>query len=325
MPAAMVFACADARRRAIMRANPTGSYQLAEAKDQDINVGRSSFSKILHYTIQELENCICEENIQLNISAAEIDQSKQYFYRQFNFSGVIGCADGTHVKTIKPAVDESLFFNRKGYFSVNVMIVCNYNVEIIAVDASLPGSCHDSFIWNQSDVRQFYINNHTENSWILANSGYALESFMLTPYRNPQHGSMEHIYNKKHATARHMVELTIGLFKSRFRCLQGTLHYDPQFVAQITNVCSALHNICRKRNVPSNEDDRNHEMPDRNAETEEEHEPIEQLIIDGAEVMLALSLRKPHSQGFEFSLPIFSTFLLSLFITHSLAFCFSYS
>ncbi|XP_017465540.1 PREDICTED: uncharacterized protein LOC108358620 isoform X2 [Rhagoletis zephyria] len=66
------------------------------------------------------------------MSSAEINASKEHFYREFNFPGVIG----------------------KGYFSINAMVICNYNMEIVAVDASHPGSCHDSFIWNQSYARQ---------------------------------------------------------------------------------------------------------------------------------------------------------------------------
>ncbi|XP_067615083.1 putative nuclease HARBI1 isoform X2 [Eurosta solidaginis] len=270
---------------ATLRFLATGSYQLGIAKDQDMNIGRSTFSKILHSTIEELENCICEDNIQLKMSTAEMDLSKEYFYRTFNFPGVIGCIDGTHVKIVKPMMDESLFFNRKGYFSINVMVVCNYNMAILAVDASHPGSCHDSFIWNQSEVRQFYRNNSAPNTWILADSGYALEHCILTPYRSPQYGSMEHKYNKKHAAARNKVERTIGVLKSLFRCLQGTLHFEPRFVGQIINVCCALHNICRKRNIPVYEDDgRDEEIQHRNPDDENEGETIPQADIDGVEV-----------------------------------------
>lgn len=108
---------------ATLRFLATGSYQLGIAKDQDINIGRSTFSKVLHFVIQELESCLCPGYIQLNMSPAEMNASKEHFYREFNFPGVIGCVDGTHIKILKPKDDESLFFNRKGYFSINAMVV----------------------------------------------------------------------------------------------------------------------------------------------------------------------------------------------------------
>ena len=37
--------------------------------------------------------------------------------------GVIGCIDCTHIAIVKPDNDEHLFFNRKGYHSLNVQMV----------------------------------------------------------------------------------------------------------------------------------------------------------------------------------------------------------
>ncbi|XP_036329572.1 putative nuclease HARBI1 [Rhagoletis pomonella] len=268
---------------ATLRFLATGSYQLGISKDQDINIGRSTFSKVLHFVVQELESCLCEEFILLKMSPADMNSSKGHFYREFNIPGVIGCVDGTHIKVSKPRDDESLFFNRNGYFSINAMVICNYNMEIMAVDASHPGSCHDSFIWNQSYARQFYSNNRAQNTWILADSGYALETFVMTPYRNPQHGSIEHAFNKRHASARNIIERTIGLLKSRFRCLQGTLQYEPKFVTQLINVCCALHNICRRRNIQMNEEDgHDQEMASRNSEDESDNDY--QPAVDGVEL-----------------------------------------
>jgi len=72
----------------------------------------------------------------------------------------------------------------------------------------------------------------TSNFFVLSGSGYALELFVLTPYRSPQNKSFQHVYNVKYAAARNIVERTIGLLKIRFRCFQGTLQYDPQFVCK---------------------------------------------------------------------------------------------
>lgn len=68
----------------------------------------------------------------------------------------------------------------------------------------------------------------------------------MTPYRSAQERSPESILNSKHATARNIIERTIGVLKNRFRCLLGArqLHYKPDKVTKIVNVCAALHNIC---------------------------------------------------------------------------------
>lgn len=84
-------------------------------------------------------------------------------------------------------------------------------------------------------------------SWVLGDAGYALEPFLMTPLRNTDPGTIESRYNKKHSSARNIVERTIGNLKSRFRCLLAArqLHYKPLKASKIVNVCCALHNICK--------------------------------------------------------------------------------
>lgn len=67
----------------------------------------------------------------------------------------------------------------------------------------------------------------------------------MTPFRNPSNAH-EKRYNKKHASARNVVERCFGIKKNRFRCILGSrgLHYSPQKTSQIINACCALHNIC---------------------------------------------------------------------------------
>lgn len=45
------------------------------------------------------------------------------FQMKFRLPGVIGCIDCTHVAIVKPSHEEHLFFNRKGYHSLNVQMV----------------------------------------------------------------------------------------------------------------------------------------------------------------------------------------------------------
>lgn len=43
------------------------------------------------------------------------------FMKNFEYPVVVGCIDGTHVAIIRP--HEERFYNRKGYYSRNVLIV----------------------------------------------------------------------------------------------------------------------------------------------------------------------------------------------------------
>lgn len=131
-------------------------------------------------------------------------------------------------------------------------------MQIQAVDSRYPGASHDSFVWNISSARQYILNQYRTGDRtyrLLGDCGYGIEPFLLTPYRNPQFNSQQYKFNLAHSAARNIVERTIGVLKNRFRCLLGTLHYNPEKVVKVINVCCALHNICRHYKIVHNEDD----------------------------------------------------------------------
>lgn len=154
-------------------------------------------------------------------------------------------------------------------------------MDIKAVDATRPGSSHDSFIWNMSNARNVFMSkydNGERGSWLLADSGYALEPFVMTPYRSPSSITQQN-FNKKHASGRNIVERTIGVLKSRFRCLSRTLWYSPLKAVQITNICCALHNLCNFLKVQNTFEIVREEADDDSVETNEENEIQAETIL----------------------------------------------
>jgi len=108
---------------------------------------------------------------------------------------------------------------------------------------------HEACAWSQSEARAFFqeqFDSGSRGNILLGDSGYPLEPFLLTPYRNPRAGSNQHTFNLRHASARNVIERTFGVIKSRFRLLQEILLYSPLKVTCIMNVCCALHNLCRE-------------------------------------------------------------------------------
>lgn len=100
-----------------------GSAQQMIGKDSNLALGRSTVSKILTRMCNLLQFKLCPKWIKFERSSEDLLKSKRHFYDKFQLPGIIGCVDGTHVKMKAPAKDSHLFYNRKGYFSLNVMVV----------------------------------------------------------------------------------------------------------------------------------------------------------------------------------------------------------
>ncbi|XP_017490692.1 PREDICTED: putative nuclease HARBI1 isoform X1 [Rhagoletis zephyria] len=90
----------------------------------------------------------------------------EWFYEKYKIPRVIGCIDGTHIGLQKPSSNEHMFFNRKGFHSLNVMV---YNIR--AINARYGGAAHDSFIWKHSEERKSLQErsqlNPKNNFWLL--------------------------------------------------------------------------------------------------------------------------------------------------------------
>lgn len=111
---------------ATLRFYAEGGYQTGAGNEFLCGLAQPTFSKILTHVTELLENEICPQYICFPSSDAEKKSIKLGFFEKYNFPGVIGCVDGTHIKIISPSKrDRHLYMNRKGFYSLNVMVVSN--------------------------------------------------------------------------------------------------------------------------------------------------------------------------------------------------------
>ena len=111
---------------ATLRFLAEGSYQKSIGQDFHLGMAQTTVSKILEETLKILENKLCTKWISMVMTEEEKKTIKMGFHKITGFPGVIGCVDGTHIKIIKPKYNEHIYYNRKGYHSVNAMVVSNF-------------------------------------------------------------------------------------------------------------------------------------------------------------------------------------------------------
>jgi len=225
----------------------------------------------------------------------ELARTKIQFATLAAFPNVIGAVDGTHVFFRPPSgPDEPLYVCRKGGHSMNAQVTCDKEMRITSVVAKYPGSTHDSFIWKNCDLREHFVSN-PPNGWLLGqhklfekitnkgsegpqlqlnlylgDSGYGVEPWLITPLSEPI-TVKEKNFNRSLKKTRYIVENTIGLWKSVFRCIDksgGVLLYSPLKVCKFIIATAVLHNMRRKLKLPEDE-----AFADVEGEEEEETPP----------------------------------------------------
>ncbi|CAH2109215.1 unnamed protein product [Euphydryas editha] len=97
--------------------------------------------------------------LECDMEDAKGSRMLESFMEKFRFPGVIDCIDeyidGTYVALIRPKEHEETYFNRKNYYSLNVLLVYDAKLTILHVDASFGGTSHDSYVWNQCVIKAF--------------------------------------------------------------------------------------------------------------------------------------------------------------------------
>ncbi|KAL0385468.1 UNVERIFIED_CONTAM: hypothetical protein Sradi_2941100 [Sesamum radiatum] len=98
------------------------------------------------------------------------------------FKGCLGALDGTFIDVRVPEHEKRRYRTRKGDIAVNVLGVCNPNMQFIFVLSGWEGSAADSRVLRDAINRPHGLCVPTGN-YYLCDNGYANAEGFLTPYR----------------------------------------------------------------------------------------------------------------------------------------------
>lgn len=101
----------------------TGGYQSSIGNEFFSSMSKSQVCKIIRECLDIFERGICPKWLTLAKSPEEETKTKEGFYSTGGIPGVVGCIDGTHVRIKSPGKKGHLYYNRKGFHSINVMAV----------------------------------------------------------------------------------------------------------------------------------------------------------------------------------------------------------
>jgi hypothetical protein len=168
------------------------------------------------------------------------------------FKGCIGALDGLAVRIRRPTLSKTIpnpgaYFCRKGFFALNCQAICDANKKISWISSKHIGSCHDSVAFTDTKLYDLLLRKqeflYQNRLFIVGDSAYNLESFLLVPFDRPKPQSAEDAYNFYHSSCRIRIECAFGEIVMRFGLLWKTLQFDISVVGDIMSAACLLHNF----------------------------------------------------------------------------------
>jgi hypothetical protein len=185
-------------------------------------------------------------------NAIERQQISNRFHNEHGLKGAVAIVDGTQIVIAqRPHIDGETYYTRKGRYSINLQIVCDDKRLVRSYVVGWPGSVNDSTVFGDSDIsknpNKYFTQDRLE--YILADSGYASQSWLCTPYRHPAAAWPQNkIFNELFSSGRVIIEHLNGILKGRWASLRG-LRNQMKVPSDFINVnkhivsCLILHNF----------------------------------------------------------------------------------
>uniref|UniRef100_A0A182NGJ2 DDE Tnp4 domain-containing protein n=1 Tax=Anopheles dirus TaxID=7168 RepID=A0A182NGJ2_9DIPT len=181
---------AEQKLAATLKFLAQGSYQQGVGNDFTVPMAQSTFSEMFDETLRILEREL-KQYITLEMTEEEKAEARRFFYSKSSIPGAVMAVDGTHIRMVAPHENPVLYFNRKGFYSLNALLICDHKNMIRYVNARYSGSNHDAFIFESSPA---------------SDSAYPNKPWLLKPLASSQPQSVEAEYNVNHAKGRVIIE-----------------------------------------------------------------------------------------------------------------------
>ena len=186
------------------------------------------------------------------------------------YRGCVGALDGCALRIRRPTLADSgenptVYYNRKGFYAINMQAVCDSAKRFLYLDLSCPCSTHDSTAWGvTSRARALADGELDERFFVAGDEAYKTGESMVTPWPGRNLGVKKDSFNfwrtccVKFIALRYLlhvcvsfsdsnsrinIECCFGIFHQRWGIFWRPLDCKLSNVKAIVFTCAILHNM----------------------------------------------------------------------------------
>jgi hypothetical protein len=172
-------------------------------------LGRSTVGKCFHDFIDAALRVIVPELIKWPTSLEQLMVKEKEFDKLWGFPMTIGAIDGCHVPFHPPKRYQSDYYNFKGWYSVNMLVISDAKYQCLYAKAGIPGRCSDVGAFMSTSIYQKAMNGTLFPSYsrylngvkipfhLLGDGAFRLEAWMMKPFRKQSTEPEEILFNKR--------------------------------------------------------------------------------------------------------------------------------
>lgn len=136
------------------------------------------------------------------------------------FPNTVGVLDGVHIPlTYAPPLRVAkAHFTRKHQYTMQTQALADHNLCFMDVCVGAPGTTHDARVFRKAALRRLLARTLPPHHYVLADSAFPSLPWLVAPYKDPS-TQRQGRFNKALSKTRVTVEMTFGMAKARWRCL----------------------------------------------------------------------------------------------------------
>ena len=211
-------------------------------------VHRATIAKFIPEVRKAIYNCLKDEYLKVPSSVEEWETVADKTFDRWHFPNA---ADGKHIALFHPNESGSEFYSYKGFYSVVLLTLVDYDYKFIYIEVGCQGRISDGGFYNNSTLKEAILNNsfnlpppkplpilaEADIIWdndttipfmFVADDAFPLSENIMKRYPQRNLDDVKRIFCFRLSRFRRVSENAFGILACRFRLFLGRSNLTPE-------------------------------------------------------------------------------------------------